>query len=249
MTIDESIFQLPEEAGNDSLAYKDDDSYALRFLKYLFKNKLVVKFLSENNIFDVKNGSFYSYIYGILSAYVRKNRRRCTYTSIFILRAYLPPMMWFYKVTEELPESTKFYPAYKTVGKEQYAKNTLAHEQLIKIREQEGDAVLSSKYDIPKYTCPNLLCKRKRKDGSISFRNLPSYDIIKMFQPLIKPDLWFIYPEELEPSSAVEQRKLDYWEECAMRMNSDNCSVEQIAKWLAKSEIQIENLIKTFNQV
>lgn len=198
MTIDNSIFSAPAESTGRKTDYSDDDTYGIRLLKFLNNNKKIVKFLAENNCLETNGQSLYSFVYVSISLALKGNKSRISYPVMFRCREFIRPAYWFYGIKEQLPEQMKQKYNYKNFTEELFCKPTLGHIEFEKYIQENGQIKTAEKFNVKVDLIKNLLRKRKRPDGVVSYHSLPSLMSINAFKDIISPEKWFIYPEEIE---------------------------------------------------
>gem|GEM_PF-2586661 len=172
--------------------FSDDDTYALRDLKKAMNAKCFSKYLSFLGIAPNTQHrlALYHYIhrsYDVQSSYV------------FALREKIQPSKWYLRITEELPGPVSFTP--KFTEDVLFEKESVAHIKIREMTNQYGGAsALASMYGVEASVLRNAISWRifKGTEEKRRFRALPQTSIIRAFMKTIHPDLWFIYPEELE---------------------------------------------------
>lgn len=176
--------------------FSEDDTYACRELKTALQKKIFWKYLNFIGIPNRENErhQVYHYIYRIDRA---NHSLRNQY--VFYSREKLQPSKWYYKVTEPLPERIKFTPKFD-VSVLRY-KESLGHIKLNELKETYSYSLtgLARAFSLDVNQVKNVLFKKwnpllKKQ----CFRALPSENFIIQMRDIINPDLWYIFPEEVE---------------------------------------------------
>jgi len=208
MIIDPEIYKAPAQNTGRMTDYSDDDTYAMRLLKYLNNNKLIVKFLATNNALETNGQSLYNYVYVSIGLTLKGYKQRLSYPLLFRCRGFIAPWMWYHTVSETPPTEIKFNQQYIQFTPAMAGRSTLGHLQLRKYIEENGVLGVVSETGIKRTLVDNLLRKRKRKTGLITFHSLPSLDVTKALSSIVNPQLWFIFPEETGENEFKELKEM-----------------------------------------
>lgn len=122
-----------------------------------------------------------------------------SYRIIYTYRGLVHPLMWFYNHNEPLPEMTQFNSGKKIYSDEIFAHDSLGMIELKKKKtEYEGGFIeIEKKCGLSRCTLSNITAKKKLPDGSKIYRARPTFNIVNSLKDIIKPDLWYIYPDEV----------------------------------------------------
>lgn len=176
-------------------SFSDDDTYAVRYLKFQIKARFINSLITSHFPDEKEHSTTYTTLY----QFTRDEKPRVPYTVMFLCRELIPPLYWYYNVKEELPEATVYERKYIRFTDDLLCKETLGHKKLLELLNTYGIKNFTETFNInlSLAAIKNLIYKRKRPSGVISFKNLPSYNTIEALKDFIKPDLWFIFPEEV----------------------------------------------------
>lgn len=176
--------------------FSKDDTYTYRELKTALQKKVFWKYLDSIGIPNDINArhQIYHHIYhNDKIKHILKNKY------VFQCRENLQPSKWYYKVTEPLPERIKFTPKFD-VSVLRY-KESLGHIKLNELKETYSYSLtgLARAFSLDVNQVKNVLFKKwnpllKKQ----CFRALPSESFIIQMRDIINPDLWYIFPEEVE---------------------------------------------------
>lgn len=174
--------------------FSKDDTYACRELKIALQKKIFWKYL---NIIGIPNelnekNSIYYYIYhnDKINHFVRNKY-------VFLCREKVQPSKWYYKVTEPLPEKIKFTPKFD-ISVLRY-KESLGHIKLNELKETYSLKGLVNTFSLDLNQAKNVIFKKWNPLlQKQCFRALPSENFIIQMRNVINPDLWYIFPEEVE---------------------------------------------------
>ncbi len=109
----------------------------------------------------------------------------------------MQPSRWYYKLNEKLPEPVQFTPKY-SVDDLMY-KESLGHVKFRQMQKQYTVQGLADNFDLNFYQIKNILYKRLNPlTGRECFKILPPAQVIVKLRDVINPDLWYIFPEEVE---------------------------------------------------
>lgn len=122
-----------------------------------------------------------------------------SYRIIYTYRALVHPIMWFYNHNDPLPEPTKF-----DSGRKIYTDDIFEHDSLGMLELKQKKAGYAGGYiemekglGLCRSTLSNLCARKKLPDGRKIYRARPTYNIVNALKDIIKPDLWYIFPDEL----------------------------------------------------
>lgn len=174
--------------------FSKDDTYACRELKTALQKKIFWKYLDLIGIPNELNtrNCFYYYIYhnDKIDHFVRNKY-------VFLCRKKVQPSKWYYKVTEPLPEKIKFTPKFD-VSVLRY-KESLGHIKLNELKETYSLRGLVNTFSLDLNQAKNVIFKRWNPLlQKQCFRALPTESFIIKMRNVINPDLWYIFPEEVE---------------------------------------------------
>ena len=182
-----------KEAANrfDYRKFSDDDTYALRDLKIAAEKKLLWAYIVALGIPDnaESKNSVYYYYNGKFKSIANPHVFRC--------REKMQPSRWYYKVGEKLPEPVIFTPKYSV--EDLMYKESIGHVKFRELQKQYTVQGLADKYDLNFNQIKNVLYRRMNPlTGRECFKILPQYTFIIKLRDVINPDLWYIFPEEME---------------------------------------------------
>lgn len=176
--------------------FSDDDTYAVRWLKFQIKARYINNLILSNFPDEKEHSTTYTSLY----QFTRDEKKRVPYSVMFLCRELIPPLYWHYNFKEDLPEATKYKRKYVRFTEDLLGKETLGHIKLNELLDTYGIKNFVEKFNINMSVAAmkNLIYKRKRTSGVYSFKNLPTYNTIEALKDFIKPDLWYIFPEEID---------------------------------------------------
>jgi hypothetical protein len=136
-----------------------------------------------------------------------------TYGQIFRLRRFFPPSEWFYDEGEKLPKPIKFTPKVQGLdggGKKmgiEATKETVALSWFALLTKQQRHQFYLL-HHIERAKINHFILKTKRMDGTFGYLSRPNYKLVRSLRDTVQPDLWYIYPEELDNPTPVPYKKL-----------------------------------------
>lgn len=169
----------------------DDDTYALRDLKIAGEKKLLWNYIVALGIpNDAKSKHCVYYYYN-------GKYKSIANPHIFLCREKMQPSRWYYKVNEKLPEPVAFTPKFTV--KDLMYKESVGHVKLRELQKLYTVNGIADKFDLNFYQIKNILYKRLNPlTGRECFKILPPATVIIKLRDIINPDLWYIFPEEME---------------------------------------------------
>ena len=173
------------------------DTIALREIRNIGQNRLLK---SYSDMLMEKTEREILWFANKLSKLINGSLRNFSNTDVFLLRELIQPAKWYTLVTEELPPPTRHTP--RLTLSSLMTTWSLAHKKLHDLVMENGYDKLSRDFGVPKYFLTNLFSYRIQKlpdgNGRRVLKSLPNYHVIRAFRQVVNPDLWYIYPEELE---------------------------------------------------
>lgn len=170
---------------------------AIHFLQEKKKEKQISPFIKDLGLsFEQVN-----FIYKIINGTMLP-----TYTVIYLLRDIVRPAWWFYNENDILPEKIEYKKSYiKYRGKSTISKNmenpTLGHVFLEQLKKSRCCNSFCLEHNITSIETLNYFTMKKdAKTGKKKFPSRPSFSIIDRLKNSINPDLFFIYPKEVDKS-------------------------------------------------
>ena len=189
----QNIDTFINEAKNQKLLLHDTDTLMMQDLKKASAAKVLTKYCEA---LGFKKDD---YILTVFIRYINGYMDSVNNIHIFRCREQIQPSRWYYQVNEKdiMPEPVKYTPKFD--AEEILNKDSQGHVILRKLIRNTGIEPFAEKYGIDSYKLKNTLYRRKRvTDGKQVFKALPSYHFIRALREVINPDLWYIFPEELE---------------------------------------------------
>lgn len=183
----------------------ENDSWAVRWVKAKVIKKTLIEELIKKpygitDTAEAGKNQCYANIRRTVKA-TDDRYKRPSYEAMFFFRNTIPINCWFYKYGEELPKAVKFESKYEKFSAELFAKPTLGHNELLKLMERYGINHLSESLgttELSRDKLYNLVRIRKNSAGIITYRCHPTFDIMLALKEHIRPDFWFVYPEEIK---------------------------------------------------
>lgn len=191
LRVSDFIKQKESENKFEFRKFSEDDSYALRDLKTAAEKKLLWQYIVALGIPDnteSKNAVYY---------YYNGKYKSIANPHIFQCREKMQPSRWYYKVGEKLPEPVQFTPKYGV--EDLMYKESLGHIKFREMQKQYTVQGLADNFDLNFYQIKNILYRRLNPlTGRECFKILPPAQVIIKLRDVINPDLWYIFPEEVE---------------------------------------------------
>lgn len=188
----QNIDEFVNENKNHKFDFCDTDTHALRELKTAAQRMLLRKYIVSLDVRKTDESTIkavYIYTLGITKS--------LTNVYIFRLREKIQPAKWYTLYSEPLPSPTAFKPL---LPEERILTDmSVGHMRFRKMVDEYGYSGITQVYGFSKFLINNLLSYRiSKKTGIKTFKTLPSYSVIRTLKDVISPDLWYIFPEELE---------------------------------------------------
>lgn len=167
-------------------------SYAIRHYQELIKNREFTIVLKRDSGFSV---SQCSQLYEIITQKVRP-----TYGMIYMLRDKMPPINWYYKENEALPEAINFTPIHNNYTTKTWAdyakKKTCAHFFFDMIKEAGVYTYFCEDYGLTKTHVGNYVYMKNR-NGEKRFCVRPAFPFVNTIKEELHPDYWYMFPDEV----------------------------------------------------
>lgn len=193
------MFDFEEFEKQERYPLSEEDTYVQQMFKRALNKSVFWKLMNELGVTDeeTKTESGKSQLF----KYVNGNKKKPPMTRVYILRDKIQPSYWYYKVKETLPKEIK----YKDKGHNVEDLKQIETCGLILLKDMAEKYTLSGieklyGYDANEFKIKNTIYKRKSEDGKMYFKSYPQYSMIRALKDVITPDLWFIFPDELEQS-------------------------------------------------
>ena len=175
--------------------YKKSDSHAEYYIKTLIRDRKLAAEMKDKMEFrdDTNYRNLYFHMLKLIHQKQAPSARL-----IFSFRPLVTPLMWYYNHSEPLPEPTPFTAKHFIYTDEVRAMDSLGILRLKKLRDEMSGQTIEQKYGLYKGACANILCKTKLPSGLRAYRSRPTFELTTSLKDLIKPDLWYIYPDETQ---------------------------------------------------
>jgi len=192
----QNIDEYISETAIPYLRPSDTDTHAMYELKMLVQNRLLTKYIYSLDVMkqdpNIEKKLWNMFLYA--KSHVPK---KLPNYFIFMLRNDIQPAKWYTPKNEPVPEKIKFTPKFS--ADVWMTKRTVGHEKLYEIMKANGHQKVADDFDVPKTQLRNVIGQRFDKiTGRRIFKCFPEYHFVRAFKEVIHPDLWFIFPEELE---------------------------------------------------
>jgi len=153
------------------------------------ENRRLVKFCEEHN-FDLSRDHKTLYCLAV-------GRTKLCYSLIFKLRNIIPPLYWFLPPDTD-PSTVKVTNFTSMYSEPDYGKETVAHIIMHRILDEHRIGELITNTGLKRQFI-NQIRYKKLQDGKEIYRVRPSEKMVIGMKDYIKEDLWYIYPEEVDP--------------------------------------------------
>lgn len=212
MTLD-----VPQRRVIKKVAFRDDDTHMMHFLKTLLQRRLMQKWCDENSLDDTMHLQLYNYAMGSISG-----ERTFCYAPIdivFSARLSVQPAMWYIPYNEQLPAPIAFHHVHDVadLDTQPTVSRLLLMEQRVPRGERGNAGVYKPKTHMGldaiakdigvSYSSVISILSRVKKEGS--FRCFPSVKVAYALSKYIPIDAWFIFPDELDDQRIKDM--FDVW--------------------------------------
>lgn len=190
---DFDINEFADKNKKEYLEFSENDTHAMHELKVAAQNRLFWKFISALGTGDLDDNN----VKKVAFRYLQGRSIDISNKYIFMWRKKIQPSKWYYKYSEPLPEKINFTPKFPPEAL--IEKESVGHIKLKELQNRYELKGIEAMFGVDYNQLRNILYKRTNPStGKTYYKTLPQTSMIISLRNVIQPDLWYIFPEEME---------------------------------------------------